>query len=441
MSELLLSFDDPEKGETTVSVDADEFVIGRHSDCDLVIRHPKLSREHAKIQRFGDIFVVSDLGSSNGTVLNDKPLEDPESIRNGDVLELGGGVRIELIGDTDEEEGSEDDDSQKAAESAAASPPTVEASSASAPSGRSGLRTALIVAPLLGIFILLIAAVALIALYGTGSTTTSSGLQRPDPIETGDFDPMTPDDTPLTTPTATPGTVFTPVDPGTSTPTPMGDGALPTPIVSTPQGNGNGTAGGIDRKKEALVYSFLRKIAKNDRRPYLTTARFNEVMARTARFRGSSALAANISNASANAAQIRSIADSKGIQPQFLAAAAITRLGNARGDVARTAGEMADVLDKLTIVLSNELADDALLVIAAYDEGKAGNTLKMRDRLANLAKKNPTASPREIRTIWFLQEKGEISGAQYNFALNFIAVGTIAQAPREFGVNARAFSF
>ena len=101
---------------------------------------------------------------------------------------------------------------------------------------------------------------------------------------------------------------------------------------------------------------------------------------------------------------------------------------------------MSEVLGKLTIVLSNELADDALLVIAAYDEGVQGSTLRMRDRLANLAKKNPTASPREIRTIWFLREKGELTNAQYQFALNFLAVGTIAQNPKAFGVNAEAMT-
>ncbi len=99
---------------------------------------------------------------------------------------------------------------------------------------------------------------------------------------------------------------------------------------------------------------------------------------------------------------------------------------------------MSGVLDRLTIVLSNELADDALLVIAAYSEGVEGNSLKMRDRLAGLAKKNPTASSREIRSIWFLKERNEISNAQYEFALNFLAIGTITQNPKEFGVNSEA---
>ncbi|MDH3529961.1 MAG: hypothetical protein OEQ28_10380, partial [Acidobacteriota bacterium] len=203
-------------------------------------------------------------------------------------------------------------------------------------------------------------------------------------------------------------------------------------------GTNEDPGGVVDRKMEALVYSFMRKIAKNDKRPYLTTGRFNEVIGRANRYRGSAALAANIRSASANSARIGKLASDNNLQPQFLAAAAIAGLGNSSGNVAAKAEEMVGTLDRLTIVLGNELADDALLVIAAYDEGKAGNNLKMRDRLAGLAKKNPTASSREIRTIWFLQEKGEISASQYDFALNFLAVGTITQNPAEFGVKSGA---
>ena len=75
--------------------------------------------------------------------------------------------------------------------------------------------------------------------------------------------------------------------------------------------------------------------------------------------------------------------------------------------------------------------------MAAYDQGVAGDTMKLRNMLQDLAtKSNDTA--RTIRTIWFLQKEGKITPAQFEFALHFLAAGTIAQNPKEFGVNAEA---
>jgi hypothetical protein len=60
--------------------------------------------------------------------------------------------------------------------------------------------------------------------------------------------------------------------------------------------------------------------------------------------------------------------------------------------------------------------------------------------LQDLANKFPE-SPRAIRTIWFLQKNGKITQSEFDGALNFLAVGTISQNPKEFGVNAEALTF
>jgi len=117
-----------------------------------------------------------------------------------------------------------------------------------------------------------------------------------------------------------------------------------------------------------------------------------------------------------------------------LAVAAIAKLGSSKGDVVQTAKGMADVLYKLGVSVSSERADDALLVIAIYDQGAAGDFLKMRNTLQSLTTSSESA--RTIRTIWYLQKNGKISQAEYENALNFLAIGTIAQNPKDFGVNA-----
>ena len=99
------------------------------------------------------------------------------------------------------------------------------------------------------------------------------------------------------------------------------------------------------------------------------------------------------------------------------------------------------VLDNLTISLGDELANDTLLVIAAFDQGVAGRNLAMRDTVASLARKNPNVSSRQIRTIWFLRDKGKLTNAQFEFVLRFLAIGAITQNPKAFNVNSQALAF
>ena len=188
---------------------------------------------------------------------------------------------------------------------------------------------------------------------------------------------------------------------------------------------------------EINAASFLKKIAQNGDKAFLTGEQAKRVSAKVKQIGSSSALADNINSAKKNGAQIKALATAKNLKPQMLAVAAITKLGGSRGDVMAAATSMADVLDKLTIQLGNEFPDDCLLAMAAYNQGVAGDTMKMRNMLQDLANKsNETA--RTIRTIWFLQKEGKITSAEFDFALHFLAAGTIAQNPKEFGVNAEA---
>src|SRR5688572_384834 len=118
---------------------------------------------------------------------------------------------------------------------------------------------------------------------------------------------------------------------------------------------------------------------------------------------------------------------------------AVAKLGGNRGDVVQAAQGMADVLDKLSVQLGNEFGEDSLLIIAAYGQGAAGDTMKMRNMLQDLANKFPESS-RAIRTIWFLQKNGKITQSEFDSALSFLAIGTISQNPKEFGVNAEALT-
>ena len=62
--------------------------VGRSQENDIVINDPNVSRRHARISRADNGFVVEDLGSTNGTMLDGAPI-DRERIEGGDELTFG----------------------------------------------------------------------------------------------------------------------------------------------------------------------------------------------------------------------------------------------------------------------------------------------------------------------------------------------------------------
>jgi hypothetical protein len=64
-------------------------VLGRSRDCDIVIDDPNVSRRHAEVRPSGGSWIVNDLGSTNGIKVNGRRIRGPESLKRGDVIELG----------------------------------------------------------------------------------------------------------------------------------------------------------------------------------------------------------------------------------------------------------------------------------------------------------------------------------------------------------------
>jgi hypothetical protein len=62
--------------------------VGRSQENDIIINDPNVSRKHARISRADNGFVVEDLGSTNGTLLDGAPI-DRERIEGGDELTFG----------------------------------------------------------------------------------------------------------------------------------------------------------------------------------------------------------------------------------------------------------------------------------------------------------------------------------------------------------------
>jgi len=64
-------------------------VLGRSRDADVVLDDPNVSRRHAEVRPSGGSWIVNDLGSTNGIKLNGRRVDGPQSLKRGDVIELG----------------------------------------------------------------------------------------------------------------------------------------------------------------------------------------------------------------------------------------------------------------------------------------------------------------------------------------------------------------
>ena len=64
-------------------------VIGRSRDADVVLEDPNVSRHHAEVRPSGGSWIVNDLGSTNGIKVNGRRVNGPQSLKRGDVIELG----------------------------------------------------------------------------------------------------------------------------------------------------------------------------------------------------------------------------------------------------------------------------------------------------------------------------------------------------------------
>jgi hypothetical protein len=62
--------------------------LGR-GNVEIKLEDPFASAHHARISRQGHVFVIEDLGSTNGTFLNEEPLNGPQPLQAGDRIRIG----------------------------------------------------------------------------------------------------------------------------------------------------------------------------------------------------------------------------------------------------------------------------------------------------------------------------------------------------------------
>src|SRR6266849_5064478 len=66
-----------------------EIRVGRANDNDVRLEDSSVSRYHAFVRRVDGRYLLSDLGSRNGTFVNGKQVRAPQQLRSGDSIHVG----------------------------------------------------------------------------------------------------------------------------------------------------------------------------------------------------------------------------------------------------------------------------------------------------------------------------------------------------------------
>ena len=68
---------------------SDGAVLGRGETADIRLEDTFASSHHARLVPQGDVMVLEDMGSTNGTYLNGEPLRGPQPLHVGDTIRIG----------------------------------------------------------------------------------------------------------------------------------------------------------------------------------------------------------------------------------------------------------------------------------------------------------------------------------------------------------------
>ncbi|MEQ8847837.1 FHA domain-containing protein [Botrimarina sp.] len=77
------------KAGTAVPIKKSSFIIGRSKECALRAGSEAISRKHCELKVTDSGVTVEDLGSRNGTYVNDEKVEGAYTLSNGDRLRIG----------------------------------------------------------------------------------------------------------------------------------------------------------------------------------------------------------------------------------------------------------------------------------------------------------------------------------------------------------------
>ncbi len=95
---MLIVYEGELEGQRYV-IDQDRVIIGRGSDCNIVLPERQASRHHAQVERDDGGYLLRDLGSKNGTCVNGQEVRDkPHRLKDGDEIQIALCVKLGFVG-------------------------------------------------------------------------------------------------------------------------------------------------------------------------------------------------------------------------------------------------------------------------------------------------------------------------------------------------------
>ena len=73
-------------------ITGDILTIGRDPDNNISLDDEQVSRHHARLIRQDDQIILEDLGSTNGTLVNGKPITGQHALQPADIISIGSSV-------------------------------------------------------------------------------------------------------------------------------------------------------------------------------------------------------------------------------------------------------------------------------------------------------------------------------------------------------------
>jgi hypothetical protein len=216
---------------STYPLPGGSITLGRRADNHIVIDDPMISRHHARITQQGSAFLLEDMGSANGTWVNNVRITSPVSLRPGDLIGLSQEVLL-VLSDQPQADETMYDASARRVSVPAAVPPSPPPAPPAARSGRGWFAFGLggLIA-ILGIVALAAIGLAIYLFVGRQPQppTSQAVLPASTPVPTATSIPTEaltytpyPTYTPIPTdvPTATPYPTYTPYPTSAPTATP-----------------------------------------------------------------------------------------------------------------------------------------------------------------------------------------------------------------------------
>jgi pSer/pThr/pTyr-binding forkhead associated (FHA) protein len=79
------------------TIQGETLLIGRGTECDLVLPERQVSRQHIKIKLVDDQYIIEDLASKNGTWVNGQPLKGERMLKDGDEIQIALAVKLAFV--------------------------------------------------------------------------------------------------------------------------------------------------------------------------------------------------------------------------------------------------------------------------------------------------------------------------------------------------------